>query len=151
MNLGFKSARPGDPISASQQNEIRKVLASMLRSSGANFYADSQGLHHRPAPQEPAGAAWWIVAVVLTDSAQALTGNPTIDGYTVAPGDDVLRVCDDTDDGIYTIPTGGGAWKKIAKLPGGAGAGDTLDAGELILSFTGNSCPHLYSTDMVIS
>jgi hypothetical protein len=124
MQLGFKKVQPGEGISAAQQNEIVKFLASVLRSSGANFFVDSQGLHMRATPAQTAessGLPIEMVRVASTANIPTMEGLMTIDGIVLAAGDLVLTKNQSTADdrGIWIVkaavptadPPDPGAWQ----------------------------------------
>ena len=81
MALIASRVRPGQLPSAKTQNEIIDVLTSLLRSSGANFFVDSQGLHVRAQPR---ALNTTTISITIDGSGAAITtSSPTLDGATI--------------------------------------------------------------------
>ena len=113
---GFKQVKAGDAISAAGYNEIVQVLASMLRSSGANFYVDSQGLHVRSfPPQATTNASVWK-ADAATTANHALTGTANVDDVTLTDGSSYVMVWKQntaSQNGLYKVVSAG--WQKVGQ------------------------------------
>jgi len=97
-------------VQHSDLNDSVSALETTLGISGSYNFIQPENL---PA-LTPAAA----VAVAN----ESLTGNPVIDGYTLAAGDIVLLTAQTTasQNGPWLIPAGGGAWTRPPEFPSGA-------------------------------
>ena len=80
MALIASHVQPGKLPSAKSYNEIIDVLTSLLRSSGANFFVDSQGIHIRQQTQARVAT---IQITIDGGDAAITTTSPSMGGATI--------------------------------------------------------------------